>query len=306
MPISATAFHGSRHLTESDLMPPADTCPICLTKSSRRVAVRVQTSPDVSFLVCGNCRGASASRMPTPAAIQNYYSTYYAPSATERITFASPHLLAKLVARHVKPKTQSQTRILDIGGGDGTIALHCARLLMEARKARSVEIIVVDAVVESASPPPPGITLAFTAEVPASGEFDIVLASAVLEHIPELRAAFDTMLGKLAPDGVFYARTPHVLPFATRVSIDMTYPAHVHDVGAACWDWLRRNAKVKLDVLVASPSIIETSLRTNPPRWATALVLKSPARLLAAMGAPALWPFYGGWQVVWRRAADER
>lgn len=42
----------------------------------------------------------------------------------------------------------------------------------------------------------------------------------------------------------------------------------------------------------------------HPARTVAASILKMPARLLAAGGLPPLWPYYGGWQVLWTKVRD--
>src|SRR5258708_27559661 len=43
-------------------------------------------------------------------------------------------------------------------------------------------------------------------------QFDLVLASAILEHIPAPRQVFIDLLSGLRPGGIFYARTPSLAP----------------------------------------------------------------------------------------------
>ncbi len=300
--ISATAFHRGKTLGDDELHPPQDRCPICGDGRPRRAVVRLQDDPEVSFLACGNCSGISASRMPTDPALADYYANYYDRVATELVTTPRPERLAWLIADRFAVNGRPGTvKILDFGGGDGTIALLAAERLIANRTAERVEVLVVDYVRENPRALSPDIELAFAARLEdVGGLFDIVIASAILEHIPDFRRAFDGLMAHSAPGALFYARTPFMTPFGRRVPIDLTYPAHVHDLGAAFWAWLANNAGVPIRVLEHAPSLVETVIETHPLRTIAAHVMKTPARLLAAAGLPAIWPFYGGWQVIWR------
>jgi SAM-dependent methyltransferase len=131
-------------------------------------------------------------------------------------------------------------------------------------------------------------------------QFDLVLASAVLEHIPGARHELRRLLAALRPGGVLYARTPAVAPLlkwlqALHVSCDFTFPAHVHDLGPSFWSRILSHLELpatEYRIRRSGPSPVETSLRRNPGRTVAAWLLKAPGRVLAGR-----YPFCGGWEV---------
>ncbi len=300
--LSATAFHAGKILTNDELGPVLSACPLCDFEGERRVVVRVQDAPPVAFLACPRCCGLSASRMPTPDALAHYYAHYYDRVEIELVTTPKPERLGWQIADRWPGPRQDKLRILDYGGGDGTITRLTADRLISNHTAESVDVVVVD-YNQKTDPRPLSdrITLSIEPNLAAAeGAFDIVVASAILEHVPDFRPVFADLMKHAAPGALFYARTPFMSPFCRRAPIDMTFPAHVHDMGAAFWNWLAAHAGVEVEVLRSEPSIVETVLSSHAPRTIAAHALKAPARLLATTGAPALWPFYGGWQVYWR------
>ena len=76
MKYSATAFHQSRQLNDSELMPPTPGCPFCGSLNRQQVHV-LQEKPQVSLFKCSDCMTTSASRLPTPEALNEYYRSYY-------------------------------------------------------------------------------------------------------------------------------------------------------------------------------------------------------------------------------------
>src|SRR5271166_6497151 len=87
-------------------------------------------------------------------------------------------------------------RILDFGGGDGSLAIAVARRLQNRSNASiSVTIDVVD----YASPcnlESSGVLIQGHKELKdVHGTFDIIIASAILEHIPDAHSAIRRLTG---------------------------------------------------------------------------------------------------------------
>jgi hypothetical protein len=101
-----------------------------------------------------------------------------------------------------------------------------------------------------------------------------------------------------------YARTPFVLPIAKLVpGVDMTYPAHVHDMGGAFWSGFTRTFQLGARVISSRPSLVETALRNSPARTMLAYTLKLPGLMEMAMfgrNHRPRWTFVGGWEAVMR------
>lgn len=291
--MKVAAFHASRCLPEADLGPVQAGCLWCGSTNVRPVAV-VQAQPEVELRRCRSCAASSVSRLPTPEALDHYYGSYYQGDADHAVTMDDPTRLAARIAGYA-PAAGRHLRVLDLGGGDGTISAEVLR----ARGAAG-DVTVVDYDHRRTARAPAGVTISHVtdlAEVPADEVFDLVVASAVLEHLPEPGPVLTDLLGRVAPGGVFYARAPYVEPFLAvgrrlGLTIDFTFPAHLSDLGPAFWDGLGAWVpEVKrFDVLASRPSPVETSLRQRPTRTLVAAAAKAPWHV--AKG----WPFVGGWE----------
>lgn len=247
--------------------------------------------------------------MPTQAVLDAYYSDYYH-ADDARITFAEVDGFARNLLQPVDVATLPSTvRLLDFGGGDGTLAIAVARRLIEHDAGRTVSITLVD----YQTPRPSDderVTLDHQPRLDqVEGQYDVVIASAILEHIPALRETITRLFGHLSPGGWFYARTPYVAPLKWLLpSLDLTYPAHVHDLGAPFWNRLPATFGLPLRIVASRPSMIESDLRTQPRRTVLAWLMKLPARmelsLLRGPHTPA-WRLVGGWEVVMRRDPED-
>ncbi len=303
-----------------DLRPAANDCPLCGEHGERTAVWPAQPDPAVDFLRCPVCRGASASRMPTDAFLAAFYDGYYAPA--ESCTtfdgarrFAS-HVLAGLprsflrgARRESAREPQERLRILDFGGGDGGLALAVANGLRGRRLAKDVEIVVADSHAPTTTDSPQVVVRrADLDDLAPRDRFDLVLASAVLEHVPDFDGTLRRLLDLLAPDGIFYARTPWMLPWRRLVpGLDLAFPAHLHDVGGDCWNRLARRHAGAVDRLVSRPSLVHVSWRS--PLLAAAIhAWKLPGRLEARArpGRAPWWRLVGGWEVFWRGIREAR
>ncbi len=258
------------------------------------------------MLQCPRCRACSASHMPRPEYLLAYYQTYYE-GKDHKVTFAGiGHL-----ARHILQSTGSASlsglvRILDFGGGDGSLALAIAEQLLAWDPGRQVEILLVD-YQAPASSTTGRISVTHQTDLELiGGQYELVLASAILEHIPEAHPVLRRLLDSVAPAGYFYARTPCVVPLARIFRyVDLTYPAHVHDLGGAFWNRAARIFGFEGRYLVSGPSPVATRLLADPFRTVAAYLCKLPARL-EGLVSPAgrknrLWSLTGGWEVVLQR-----
>jgi transcription elongation factor Elf1 len=304
-------FHRSEHLPESKLSPPLSACIICGTSFADSAIAKLQRSPDIFLLRCPNCHACTGSRMPTDAALSDYYSKYFEP-VSAKITHDSPARVARHIASFVRAPKKEMT-ITDFGGGGGSLAYAIAGILCE-RGCASAEITVID-YADSIPSRDPRITVRSARPGSPIPDSDVILASAVLEHLPqplsslkELLAGLKRTSGKDAQrgtdtSGILYIRTPAVAGFMklARVfgqQLDFTYPAHLHDLGQGFWENVLTFVPdgADFEILHSAPSLVETDLRHHP--WHT----------LAARLAKAPWRFFGrkytlvgGWEIVFRR-----
>jgi SAM-dependent methyltransferase len=295
MSVAATPYHQGKKLEEADLMAPTGACPGCGRRGVRKVVLVVQRDPDVAFLRCGYCGLASASRMPGPEALDAYYASYYRPGDISYTFEGAPRF-----GRHLAtfaPATRP-LRILDFGGGDGSIAIELARAA-----GGEATISVVDRV-----PPRNDSPFAITrfdqlSEVDVA--YDYIVASAILEHVPDLAPVMRALFERLAPGGVLYARTPWVVPLAKFApSFDVGYPGHVHDIGPEFFARVPELFAPDVEIAVSQPSIVETTFGTHPLRTAFAWAMKTPSWIESRMrkrNGERSWKWVGGWEVVMRR-----
>jgi hypothetical protein len=197
---------------------------------------------------------------------------------------------------------------IDLGGGDGSLALDVASRLLTLKVMESVQITVVDFHGVAGSDDPririSNCTVLDRVTEPA----EIVLASATLEHVPDCNAVFRKLFDRMAEGGYFCARTPWAVPLKRLVrKLDITYPYHVHDMGGGFWNRIARTFELRGKVLISGPSPLETSWSEHPMRALAATLLKAPARterilLGHAKRKDPIWKFVGGWEMLfWRK-----
>lgn len=301
----ATTFHDSIHVAQTDIYPAIAKCPICLFQGPRQPVFTVQTSPTIEMLECPHCGGCSASHMPKASVLDEYYSRYYDKSDIGTTT-PNTKRMADAVLSALTLANGVPIRILDFGGGDGSVGLAIARNILDKDKTiPKVEVDVVD-YGEVTSVECADITLQGHRDIASlSGKYNLIMASAVLEHIPEAHETIMSLLALSAPGSYFYARTPYMIPLARLLGkFDLTYPAHVHDLGASFWNKFIATFGISGDIVVSRPSVIESVFSTAPARTIAAFLMKLPARLELFIRrsnprAP-LWKFVGGWEVVLR------
>ena len=302
-------FNERKHFNESDLEKADSRCPLCGHTARRRVGV-LQHEPTVDLLECENCRAVSASRMPTMRVLKNHYSdydgTYERYSSDHHVTYAVPAKLVRHLSGMMLPRLTHPSgtfAVLDFGGGDGTIARGVARRLLAAGFDHT-DITIIDynnAPVEQAE----RTTIRHHAnlnDVHNTG-YDLVIASAIIEHVPDAGRDLARLWELLAPGGFFYARTPFLLPLATvlaplNIRMNFGYPGHLHDLGCRFWDnhlerLCLRDAR---EVLASRPSIVESSLGRS--FWLTLVshMLKFPWRVVGNR-----YTLVGGWEVCVRK-----
>jgi hypothetical protein len=301
----AVVFHESRVLDESELIDFRGACPACGDALPRRAVYRIQEKPDVELLECSRCRACCASMMPTPEVLDRYYAGYYDKNRSQ-MTFHGVRRFAKHIVSGLRGMSFGrEARILDFGGGNGSLSVAVGRELLKIGQAKSIEAVLVDY-----SPPleitEPGIRIERKHGIEdAGGPFRLILASAVLEHIPDLRKALTGLLGLLEPGGVLYARTPYVVPLARLAGkIDFGYPGHVHDLGDAFWNGVPQTFDCPARIILSQPSIVETSFLKFPLRTLAAYAMKAPARLETRLsnspGKNVRWKLVGGWEIFLR------
>jgi SAM-dependent methyltransferase len=302
-----TPYHAGEHVADAGLGPESAACPACGSEAPRTRVHTIQSQPDVALLRCDGCGIASASRMPTPDTLDAYYGRYYDPDRP-KLTFAGMDRFARHLADVASASVADRhLRLLDFGGGDGSIAIQTALRWCDRGRGRSAELTLVD-YEAPASSPDPRVTVRGVRTLdalPSDARFDTIIASAILEHVPEVGATMQTLYEHLDAGGTLYARTPYWEPLL-RVfrNADLTFPGHVHDMGAPFWSQCVATMGWDATLRWSRPSIVETSLRTDPVRTLAAWLLKAPAHLETRLRGPSprpIWRWVGGWEVCVQR-----
>lgn len=303
--VLSVTFHRGAHLDLSETYDASARCPICLEPGPRRPLFAIQQAPLIRLVECARCGGASAERMPLPEVLDRYYRSYYDATGEQKMTTSDVGRIARHVLRYIPGESLAgnrPVRILDFGGGDGSLCVELARIL-----ARPCEAIVVD----FWEPPKHGLDFLdlrraeTLADIAPGAAFDLVVASAIVEHIPEAQPVFANLFARIAPGGYFYARTPYAAPLCRWLPVlDFTYPGHVHDLGPAFWNGVLETFRLDARIVSSRPSVVETAFSEAPLRSAVASMLKLPSLLevrLRGHSRRMLWSIVGGWEIVLRR-----
>lgn len=287
------------HVPDEKLGPIWDRCPVCETTEGGAREIRLQQNPDVWMLQCSNCFASYAERFPTPEFLTSLYDPVHYSSPLTADTALSQRCAARILA-HVDVSPAASINIVDFGGNLGTLALEISRQLQARGHSGKIQATVVDLFPGTASDSLRFITPEEFLE--ESQGYDIVLASAVLEHLPTMRAITQELLSCANPGAIFYARTPYDLPLANLgFGHKVRWPRHLFDFGSAFWEHFATVFAVKGKVLVSRPSLVETSLEGAPVRTLLAHILKSPEQLRLKLPDPISrrlphWPYVGGWE----------
>lgn len=304
--MKSTVFHHTVLLSEQDLLAPDPSCPFC-TSTERTPLFVLQEEPKVVLLGCHVCHAASASRMPRTKALEKYYSHYY-DNKEEKITSDIPSQIAMHIFRYAIPYmgdlTGRDVFLLDYGGGDGSISIRVAHKLL-GQGSGKVNIALVDYDLSTIEVSGQRIQITRPGDLAqiSDNSMDLVIASAIVEHIPEPRDVLIKLFASLKPGGIIYARTPYVrslsrLANMVNLRFDFTYPAHVHDLGARFWNNIVDILPLQggFRVLRSAPSIVETSFQQHFFRTLAAHILKIPGYVFRER-----YGLVGGWEVFIRR-----
>ena len=213
----------------------------------------------------------SATHLPNEDYLKSYYNDtfshlygVYNEAEEYDITFTDPdrfvrHLLGVIPVEDFAG--QSQVRILDFGGGDGTLAYKLALAL----PADSSNITIVDYGENIVDTEEPGIKVEKLERLDSvTDPFNIVIASASLEHVPHVEPVIRKLVSLLKPGGYMYVRTPYIVPMKRIFStIDIGYPAHIHDMGADYWNRFPEIYSPDMSIIKSQPSIVQITAGVN-------------------------------------------
>jgi SAM-dependent methyltransferase len=303
MAIKATTYQTGTRVQEHELLPPQTCCPLCGADGPRQPVLRVQSNPEVLLLHCPRCSGYSTSRMPAHETLHRYYAHYYEGYSG---SMRSPTSFARHFMNRVGSLMSTESAdILDFGGGAGDLSRAiAAQLLRQGASRVHIDLVDYSSGLSRNDIPQVSIQPHLTLETVQRTGFDVVLASAVLEHIPAPWPVLTHLLAALRRGGILYVRTPAMAAILRlferlRLPYDFTFPGHVHDLGQDFWEGILQRLPAeagKVRMLSSRPAIVETSFRTNPFRTAAAYALKSPWYVLGRR-----YQLVGGWEVFIQR-----
>lgn len=239
----------------------------------------------VSWLRCLSCSLIQTSHHPSVEYMSQVYGEYYKESSlNEMITFDSVERIGKYLNRLFINNLPRKNRleILDVGGGDGSISCSISKGLKESLSCEEISITVIES--KSAIKAIRKFENVSYQHVLPRSQFDIILLSAVLEHVHNPRELFQYSLDHLEKGGVLYIRTPEVLPLAKALShipglrIDTGFPHHLYDFPGAFFQQLISSLDPKhYSVILSQPSIPESRFFTL--RGLVSRFLKLPGRI---------------------------
>lgn len=287
-----------------DLIAIGEVCPCCGAQTSRRPVGIVQQSPTVRLLACSRCDAVSVDHVPSEPYLRGLYDPAHYTSS-----LVSSDRLSRRCAAHVLNQVSfdrdADFTVLDFGGNDGALS----RAVIDRLRALGCSGKVTATVVDLFPRENVGDIRFITPQDFAreTRQYDLVLASAVLEHLQRPCEVLQQLLSVVRKAGSFYARTPYDLPLSKlSASLGMKWPRHFHDMGPAYWAKVPDLLGMQCTVVRSAPSIVETDWSQSILRTAAAHVLKLPCRFETAVAMPMLgyrmplWRLVGGWEVVLR------
>jgi SAM-dependent methyltransferase len=282
---------------ENDLTGRHTSCPNCNLEINNNNKVLVQSNPIVSMFKCNKCFLAFTNFFPSEEFLEKLYKPkQYKSHLTTNI------IKTKELAIKIEKKIQINKKkitILDFGGGNGKLALELIALF----KKRNIEAegLVVDLYKNFDD-----VSLQFlnTNEfINNNCKFDLVLASAVLEHLPNFIEVKKKLINSVEQGGYFYARTPWDFDLSKLTKFyKVKWPRHLYDIGGDYWNnYFEENKNLKIVFSETSPIEIEKKFFIH---YYLAFILKSISKLeirlkkLFNSKSSLIWKLVGGWEVL--------
>ncbi|MCR4861410.1 MAG: class I SAM-dependent methyltransferase [Ruminococcus sp.] len=297
---------------KQEYLIPTKTCGCCGNKKFKKL-LSLYDDPEINYIKCRKCGALTFDRIYSQEGINEMYNDpqYYADyevAGTSQITFFGAERLAKHIVKYIpKPKVDNKGRIniLDFGGGSGEIAYAVAKMLINKYHYRKADIIVVDYNDELFSSNSKNISISRIFPLSNIGDmkFDVVIASAVIEHLPTPGNIMRELFDSIKTGGSVYFRTPYVYPIFKKMKqfgIDYCngYPGHIWDFDKKWWDNAPKNVGYtngKMEIIRSAPSIVEKSLKHEFVNAMAAYVLKSVWHIYHG------WKYVGGWEAIFRK-----
>ena len=273
------------------------------------------TIPDINIIRCKKCGAITYDKIYNQEEIDLLYQEiekedamkYYVDENGNQsnITFYGAQRFAKHLLKKYK-KSKKRYRILDFGGGDGQLSYYVGKELQNRFGCDLVEIIVVDYNDKLYDVNNKKITMkhCFPLEsIKDEKKFDIIIASGIIEHLPEPIDYIHILFEMLNTEGILYFRTPYIYPLyrdLKRIGIDYDtiYPFHIWDLGPEWYNNLLQNLgydKNEISIISSRPSIVEKTFKANFWIALASYMLKAPWYICHK------WPYVGGWEAIFTK-----
>ncbi len=295
----------------TDYLVKTTVCGCCGSKSFKKL-VPLYKEPPINYIKCSKCGGVTYDRIYSQAGLDEMYSREdlyedYEEYGNSKITFYGSERIVKHIMKHIHlpNKTLKVISILDFGGGDGEISYTLAQSLLKEHKCCDVEIVVVDynESLHTSTNEHIHISRLFPLEAVTEKQFNIVIASAVLEHLPNPGEYMRMLFDRTKKGGYVYFRTPYVFPiYKTLRRIGVNYytgfPGHIWDLGQYWWDHAADSIgypKGKIKLVRSCPAIVEKSLKVEFLNSLAAYIMKAVWYIFPK------WQYVGGWETIYRK-----
>jgi SAM-dependent methyltransferase len=140
-------------------------------------------------------------------------------------------------------------------------------------------------------------------------QFDLVLASAVIEHLKRPGEVLQSLYESCAEYGFLYFRIPSNFPLGKLSKRLMLFPEHLSHLGPRFWDVIPKLLGWSVKLEYSRPSIADAPFTANPIAALGSAIFKLPAnvevsiRQLLRNPSVARYECAGGWEVMYQRVA---
>lgn len=288
-------------------------CGICGGMELKIISV-FKEKPNINIIQCSSCHAVTYDKVLGEESIDELYSDesqYYDDSNEndQGVTFYGSERFAKHLYSLIKSRTDltGNLSILDFGGGSGALAYAVGEYISKIHGNSSIHITVcdyTDSLIESKAD---NIELAHQFPLQEiEQEFDIIIASGVMEHIPDSGEYYRLLFAKMKENGCIYFRTPYIYPLYRAfkkigIEYDTLYPGHIWDLGGKWWDDLPQKVSYpeKDIVMIASrPSVVEKSFSSHFFVALASYIMKAPWFVCHR------WSYVGGWEAVYQKNSN--
>ncbi|MFN8284397.1 MAG: methyltransferase domain-containing protein [Chitinophagales bacterium] len=303
--IFSTNFKKGKLISVADeyLERESNICPCCKHNTiENRITGTIQQYPVVSWLECKNCKVWYASRMPKQFLLKDAYLLGQQQQPVDE-SFNN----YKRLANHILSVTNFESlafgdefsNILDFGCGNGELLLAIKNVLNTKKYVYSGIDIIVDEYQFKDD------IHFFNAVDKIDKQNQLVIASAVLEHIPLFNETLKRLYDKTASGGLIYIRTPWHAPFKKIIkNLDLGFPGHLFDLSQDFWENIWSKIGCNIEIIHSAPSVNQTEYKYQLVRTFLADALKFPAYLhnkFRKYGNTIWWKYVGGWEIVVRK-----